>query len=184
MLEQLINSFFLVFVGEIGDKTQLLSLLLASRYQKSWTILAGVFFATILNHGLASWVGLQASNLIPESTLKWLLAGAFFVFAIWVLIPDRVGDLKPKGAMNVFFITFISFFIAEMGDKTQLVTVALGAKYSSVALVSFGTTMGMMASNALAIFWGPRVLQTIPMVWVRRLTCLMMFVFGMLILLS
>jgi putative Ca2+/H+ antiporter (TMEM165/GDT1 family) len=184
LLEQLINSFLLVFVGEIGDKTQLLALLLASRYQKYGSILAGVFTATILNHALASWVGLQAAQLIPDHILKWVLAGAFFAFAIWVLIPDKETDIKTRGSWSVFAITFVSFFLAEMGDKTQLVTVALGAKYSSVVLVSLGSTLGMMASNGLAIFWGPRILQSIPIEWVRRLTCMMMCIFGLLILLS
>jgi len=172
------NSFFLVFAGEMGDKTQLLALLLAARYRQPWVILAGVFVATILNHALASWAGgLVASYFQPE-VLKWALAILFFGFAIWILVPDKEDEFKESGRFGAFLTTVVAFFLAEMGDKTQLATVALGARYTQVWIVTLGTTMGMMASNALAIFLGEKLLKRIPMKWVRVFACILFFLFG------
>lgn len=181
-MEIFLNSFLLVFAGEMGDKTQLLALVLASRFRKPWTILAGVLVATLLNHALAAWAGGWISSLVPPDILKWILAVTFFVFGIWMLVPDKDEGLREAGGFGVFVTTVIAFFFAEMGDKTQLATVALGALYAQTALVTLGTTAGMMASNALAIFLGPRLLARVPMKWVRVFSCLLFFVFGLVIL--
>lgn len=181
-MEALINSFLLVFAGEMGDKTQLLSLLLAARYKKPWAILAGVFIATIVNHGLASWAGGFVASYFSPQTLKWTLVLTFFAFAGWILIPDKEGELNTVNGGGVFMTTVIAFFLAEMGDKTQLATVALGASYSSATIVTIGTTIGMVASNALAIFLGERLLKRVPMKWVRVFACLMFVAFGVVIL--
>ena len=184
MVQAILNSFLLVFISEMGDKTQLLSLVLTARYKKPWLILAGVFVATVLNHGLAAWIGGAAASLVSPETLKWVLALTFFAFAAWILIPDEEGELKSGNRFGVFVTTVVAFFIAEMGDKTQLATVALGAKYPSLWAVTFGTTLGMLASNALAIFLGDRLLQKIPMQSVRIFACALFVIFGIAILIG
>lgn len=182
-METLINSFFLVFAGEMGDKTQLLALLLAAKYKKPWAILAGVFVATIFNHAIAAYAGNWVSSLVSENTLTWILAGTFFIFGLWILIPDKAEEFKEVGHFSAFITTVIVFFMAEMGDKTQLATIALGARYDNMFLVTFGTTLGMMASNALAIFLGDKLLAKIPMKWVRIFSCMLFIAFGIGILL-
>lgn len=183
-MEALLNSFLLVFAGEMGDKTQLLALILAARYRKPWTILTGVFIATILNHALASYVGAFVSSFFAESTLRYALAGIFFVFAAWILVPDKEEELKTSRRFGPLMTTIIAFFLAEMGDKTQLATVALGAEYArQIWLVTIGTTLGMMASNALAIFLGDRLLAKIPMQKVRIGASILFAIFGLGILL-
>ena len=177
-MEALVNSFLLVFVGEMGDKTQLLSLVLTVRYKKPWTILAGVFVATILNHAAASWTGGFVASYFTPETLKWMLAFIFFTFAGWILIPDKEEDLDSTKKNNVFIATLTAFFFAEMGDKTQLATVALGARYSNAVIVTIGTTLGMLTSNAIAIFLGEKLLKQVPMNWVRALACLLFVAFG------
>lgn len=177
-LDALINSFLLVFAGEMGDKTQLLALILTVRYKKPWTILLGVFIATILNHALAAYAGGWLSSLVSPETLRWVLAVIFFAFAIWILIPDKEEDLKKESKFGALITTIIAFFLAEMGDKTQLATIALGARYASTTLVTIGTTLGMIASNALAIFLGEKLLQRIPMQWVRIFACILFVIFG------
>lgn len=183
-MEAILNSLFLVFVSEMGDKTQLLSLVLMARFRKPWVILAGVLVATLLNHALAAWAGEWVSTLLSPQHLKWVLAVTFFGFGLWLLVPDEEGEVKESGSWGAFLTTLVSFFIAEMGDKTQLATVALGARYSGVFLVTVGSTLGMMASNALAIFFGDALLKRIPMQWVRRAACGLFVLFGILILLS
>lgn len=179
-----INSFLLVFAGEIGDKTQLLSLVLAARFGRPWVILAGVLVATLLNHALAAWAGNWVASLVAPQTLTWILAVTFFAFAAWVLIPDKEGELRESAAFGAFITTVISFFIAEMGDKTQLATIALGARYPNAWMVTVGTTAGMLAANAPAIFWGPKMLKKIPMKAVRITAAVLFLLFGVLILIK
>lgn len=177
-MEAVINSFLLVFAGEMGDKTQLLSLVLASRFKKPWTIMAGVLVATLVNHAMASWLGEVAASYLSPQTLRWTLAIIFFVFAAWILVPDKEGEVKETGHFGAFVTTVISFFLAEMGDKTQLATIALGARYANTILVTLGTTFGMLASNALAIFLGHQLLARVPMKWVRISACVLFLGFG------
>lgn len=184
VLEAIFNSFLLVFVGEMGDKTQLLALLLAARYKKPWTILFGIFIATVLNHAFASWVGVVAAGFFEPETLKMILAGTFFVFALWILVPDKADELKTPGQFGILMTTIVAFFIAEMGDKTQLATVALGARYADVWAVTLGSTLGMVASNALAVFLGDRLLARLPMKWVRIFASVLFALFGALVLAS
>jgi putative Ca2+/H+ antiporter (TMEM165/GDT1 family) len=183
-MNTLFNSFLLVFISEMGDKTQLLALVLTTRYKKPVPILAGIFVATILNHALAAWAGQWLGSFFSEETLKWILAGTFFAFAVWILIPDKEGQVTAPKKFGVFLTTVVAFFLAEMGDKTQLATVALGAQYTSTLLVTLGTTLGMMGSNALAVFFGQRLLNKIPMKWVRIFACSLFAIFGILILLQ
>ncbi len=182
--ESFLNSFLLVFAGEMGDKTQLLTLVLIARLKKPWTILTGVTVATVLNHALASWLGGYAAAQISPYLLKWSLALIFFAFAIWILIPDKEDEIQTSGRFGVFVTTVICFFLAEMGDKTQLATVALGAHYSNVISVTVGTTAGMVAANGMAVFLGERLLKKVPMKWVRIVACLLFACFGVAILLQ
>ncbi len=181
-MDAILNSFLLVFAGEMGDKTQLLSLILTARFKKPWIIMAGVLVATLLNHALASWAGNFVSSFFSPQQLTWGLALLFFGFAAWILVPDKEGEIQESGRFGAFMTTTISFFIAEMGDKTQLATIALGARYPSVVLVTLGTTLGMLASNALAVFFGERFLAKIPMKWVRIIACVLFVLFGLAIL--
>lgn len=178
-MEAIINSTILVFISEMGDKTQLLALVLAARFRKPVPILLGIFVATLLNHALASYVGAFITNYFSDSTLRWALAITFVVFGVWVLIPDKDEGLKTSERFGAFMTTLIAFFIAEMGDKTQLATVALGAKYTSVAAVTFGTTLGMIIANAPVVFFGQWFTDRIPMKWVRRMASVLFIGFGL-----
>ena len=166
----------------MGDKTQLLALLLTVKFKKPWTILAGVLVATIFNHGLAAWGGSWLSTQFSQETLKWTLASSFFIFACWILIPDKEEKWERKKYFGAFLTTVIAFFIAEMGDKTQLATIALAAKYTNITTVTIGSTFGMMASNGLAIFFGNQLLKKIPLKWIRIFASLLFFLFGVMIL--
>lgn len=183
-MDAILSSFFLVFISEMGDKTQLLALVLTMRYKKPWTILAGVFVATLLNHALASWGGAWISQQVSHQTMTYMLSAIFIIFAAWILIPDKEGELTESSKYGAFLTTMVAFFIAEMGDKTQLATVALGAKYSSVWLVTIGSTLGMMASNALAVFFGDKLLAKIPMKYIRIMASVMFLIFGIAILIG
>lgn len=177
-MEAVLQSALLVFVGEMGDKTQLLSLVLVAKYKKPWLILFGVLVATLANHALAAMVGGFAAANVPEQTMRWILGATFLFFAAWILVPDKEGEVKNTSKFGVFVTTVVSFFIAEMGDKTQLATVALAAKYSNVLSVTIGSTVGMLASNALAVFLGERLLRKIPMKYVRIFAALLFALFG------
>ncbi len=181
-IDVFVNSLLLVFLAEMGDKTQLLALVLVVRFKKPWTILLGIFIATLLNHALSAVAGAWVSaNLNPEY-VRWGLVISFLAFALWILVPDKEEELKSKSSLGAFMTTLIAFFLAEMGDKTQLATIALGARYATeVVLVTLGTTLGMLASNSLAIFLGQALLAKIPMQWIRIFASGVFLVFGILI---
>jgi putative Ca2+/H+ antiporter (TMEM165/GDT1 family) len=160
----------LVAIAEIGDKTQLLALLLAARYRKPVPILAGVLAATIANHLLAATAGAAASAYIHGPWVKWVLGLAFLAFAVWALIPDRFeeGDQpKERAGRSVFWTTAIAFFFVEMGDKTQVATAALAARFHEVLLVAAGTTVGMMLANAPAVLIGEAAATRLPLKLIR-----------------
>lgn len=177
-LEAILNSFMLVAASEMGDKTQLLAFVLASRFRKPWPVFWGIFVATLLNHALAAWVGETVAQFIPANYLRWGLAAIFIIFAFWILIPDKEGDAREHGHWGAFLTTVVSFFIAEMGDKTQLATVALAARYQDIVMVTIGTTLGMMVSNGLAVFFGDKITQRISMKWIRIFSCVLFIAFG------
>ncbi|EYF07639.1 TMEM165/GDT1 family protein [Chondromyces apiculatus] len=177
-MEALLKSFALVAASEMGDKTQLLALVLALRYKRPWIIMAGILAATILNHGLASWVGGYVSSLVSPDVLRYTLAAIFGAFALWILIPDKDEDGPQNERFGPFLTTLVAFFLAEMGDKTQLATVALGARFQAPVLVTIGTTLGMLFADGLAVFFGERLTKRIPMKWVRIFAAVLFAAFG------
>ena len=178
-MEALFNSTVLVFISEMGDKTQLLALVLAARFKKPVPILLGIFIATILNHALASYVGSVITPYVSQDILRIALAATFIIFGLWILIPDKDEGLNTSDKYGAFLTTLIAFFIAEMGDKTQLATVALGAKYPSMTMVTLGTTLGMMLANAPAVMFGQWFTDRIPMKWVHRVASVLFIGFGL-----
>jgi len=169
MLEALLVSTAVVAVGELGDKTQLLALVLAARYGKPWPIIAGIFVATLFNHAIAGWVGNWVRGVVPADILRWLLALSFFAVAAWALKPDKLDDddAPPASRWGVFGVTVVAFFLAEMGDKTQVATVMLAAKFPSLAAVVVGTTLGMLLVNVPTVFIGRAAADKIPFRAVR-----------------
>ncbi|WP_333588188.1 TMEM165/GDT1 family protein [Phenylobacterium sp.] len=160
----------LVAVAEIGDKTQLLALVLAARFRAPWPILAGILVATLANHALAAGLGAVAGAWLQGPWMKWVLGGLFLAFAAWALIPDRLDeDEAPQKvrAGSVFWTTAVAFFFVEMGDKTQVATAALGAQFQQVALVTAGTTLGMMLANAPAVLIGEAAATRLPLKLIR-----------------
>lgn len=184
IFESVFNSFLLIAAAEMGDKTQLLAFVLASRFRKPWTILCGILLATILNHFMAALFGNLISQMVPQFYLKWILGFIFIVFALWILIPDKDEELNHKKRFGAFLTTLIAFFLAEMGDKTQLSTVALAAKYNSIYTVTFGTTLGMIFSDGIAVFLGEKFTHKISMRWVRIISSLLFIIFGVVIILG
>ena len=156
-------STLVVAIAEIGDKTQLLALVLAARFRRPWPIIAGIFVATVLNHALAGWLGaLVASHLTPD-LLRWIVAGSFLAIGLWTLKPDKIDDDASLPARGAFIATTIAFFLAEIGDKTQIATVALAAKYSPLWIVVTGTTLGMLLANLPVIALGAKFAQRLPL---------------------
>ncbi len=164
-MESLLVSTGVVALAEIGDKTQLLAFILAARFKKPLPIIAGILFATVINHGLAGALGAWITSVVGPQTLRWVLGGSFIAMAIWTLIPDRIEEEETRIAsrLGVFGATFVTFFLAEMGDKTQVATVALAAHYASASLVVVGTTLGMLIADVPAVFIGDRLAHRIPM---------------------
>ncbi len=183
-MEALTNSFLLVFISEMGDKTQLLALVLAAKFKKPIPIMLGILVATILNHALASYVGTFITNYISANILKWILSATFIGFGLWMLIPDKDEGFKDKHKWGPFITTTVAFFFAEMGDKTQLATVALGAKFTAPLLVTAGTTLGMLGADGLAVFFGHKFTEKIPMKWVHRFASALFIIFGVAIFLG
>jgi len=153
-----------VALAEIGDKTQLLALLLAARFRKPWPIVAGILVATLLNHALAAWLGARAATWLPPGTLRWIVAGSFLAVAAWTLKPDTLDDKDaPPPAHGAFVATTIAFFLAEIGDKTQVATVLLAARYHPLWEVVAGTTLGMLLANVPVVVLGSRFADRLPL---------------------
>jgi Ca2+/H+ antiporter, TMEM165/GDT1 family len=165
----LLTSTAVVAVAEIGDKTQLLSLVLAARYRRPLPIIAAILLATIANHALAAWIGDWIASELGTQGLRWLLGISFGAIAVWALWPDRVDDVRLSTRLGVFAASLLAFFLAEMGDKTQLATVALAARYGEFYWVLVGTTLGMMCANVPAVLLGERVIRLCPMKYIRWL---------------
>jgi Ca2+/H+ antiporter, TMEM165/GDT1 family len=177
-MEAILSSFLLVAASEMGDKTQLLAFSLATRFRRPGPILAGILAATLLNHGLASSVGVFVSSHVPPRVMAAVLAATFIGFGLWTLRPDTLDEDAAPPRFGPFLTTAVLFFLAEMGDKTQLATVALAARYESVVRVTVGTTLGMMLSDGLAVFAGDRLAHRVSSRWVRWFAAALFFVFG------
>ena len=164
-MEALLVSTGVVALAEIGDKTQLLAFLLAARFKKPVPIILGILVATVLNHGLAGAVGAWITHAVSPEILRWVLGASFIGMAIWTMIPDEIEDDEAQVAkrFGVFGATLITFFLAEMGDKTQIATVAMAAHYADPMLVVAGTTLGMLIADVPAVFVGDKLANKIPM---------------------
>jgi putative Ca2+/H+ antiporter (TMEM165/GDT1 family) len=168
----------------MGDKTQLLSFLLAARLKRKPPIIAGIFFATLANHFLAGSVGVWAASLVSPQVVRWIVALLFFAFGAWTLKPDKLEENPKLPAAGVFLTTLVSFFLAEMGDKTQLATIALAARYDSVVSVVLGTTLGMMIANVPAVWIGEALAHRVNMRVMRGVAAASFVLLGILALLA
>ena len=163
-LEAFLVSTGIVALAEMGDKTQLLSLVLAARFRRPWPIAWGILVATTANHALAGALGSWVTTALGPDVLRWVLGGSFIAMAIWMLIPDKLdeGDADSQPKFGVFATTLVAFFLAEMGDKTQVATVMLAAQFNAWAAVVAGTTLGMMLANAPVVWFGDRITRRVP----------------------
>ena len=168
-MESLLVSTLVVAIAEIGDKTQLLAIILATRFKRPVPIILGILVATLANHALAATAGYWVADLLSGVWFKWAIAVSFVAMAAWALIPDKADDDEAgsAGRYGVFLTTTIAFFLVEMGDKTQIATVALGAKFHSIAWVAAGTTLGMMLANVPAVYLGEAATKIVPLKYVR-----------------
>jgi putative Ca2+/H+ antiporter (TMEM165/GDT1 family) len=180
-MESLLVSTGVIALAEIGDKTQLLAFLLAARFKKPWPIIAGILVATLLNHGLAGALGAWITATARPEVLRWVLGASFLGMAVWTMIPDRIeaGESAAARRFGVFGATLITFFLAEMGDKTQLATVAMAAHYATPLLVVMGTTLGMLLADLPAVFIGDKFAARIPMKFVHALAAAMFALLGL-----
>lgn len=171
MLESLLVPTAVVTLAEIGDKTQLLALILAARFRKPWPIIAGIVAATLANHAAAGAVGAWFSSFFSDVVLHWVLAASFTATALWALVPDKMDDdeAETRRKFGPFMTTLITFFLAEIGDKTQVATVVLAAQYDYLSLVILGTTLGMLLANVPVVLAGNLAADRLPLTLIRRL---------------
>ncbi|MFZ5655726.1 MAG: TMEM165/GDT1 family protein [Pseudomonadota bacterium] len=163
-MSALLVSTATVALAEIGDKTQLLALLLAARYRRPGPIVAGILVATVANHALAAWLGHWISTLVSPHAMRWMVAASFAAVALWTLRPDRLdGDERPRSSGSAFLAALVAFFLAEIGDKTQLATVLLATRFDALGQVILGTTLGMMAANVPVVLLGHRFADRLPL---------------------
>lgn len=185
-LDALLMSTGVVTLAEMGDKTQLLAFLLAAKFKKPIPIILGIFFATIVNHGLAGFFGAWITALLSPEILRWVLGVSFIMMAIWTLIPDQLDEEEQLLSVKsgVFFTTLIAFFLAEIGDKTQIATVALAAHYASPMTVVIGTTIGMMLADVPAVFLGNAFAKKLPLKIIHAVAAAIFALMGIFILLK
>ncbi len=183
-MEAFLVSTGIVALAEMGDKTQLLALVLAVRFRKPWPIVWGILVATLVNHGLAGAVGAWVTTFLGPEILRWVLAGSFIAMAVWMLIPDTLDDAQSdtQPRWGVFGTTVVAFFLAEMGDKTQIATVMLVAQYHAYLWVVAGTTLGMMLANAPVVWLGERMTRLVPMRLVHTVSALIFAALGIAVL--
>jgi len=179
-MEAFLVSTGLVAIAEIGDKTQLLALVLAARYRKPWPIVLGILCATLANHALAAWVGAMVAAWVGADAMRWILGGTFIVMAGWCLIPDKADD-GPQAAKQAgaFLATLVAFFIVEIGDKTQIATVALAARFNALVCVTAGTTAGMMLANVPVVLFGDAIARRLPLRIVRAVAAALFVALGL-----
>ena len=179
-MEAFLVSTGIVALAEMGDKTQLLALILAVRFRKPWPIVLGILVATLANHAMAGALGAWVTTVLGPDVLRWVLGGSFIAMAVWMLIPDKIdeGDTPTAPRFGVFGTTVVAFFLGEMGDKTQIATVMLAAQYSAYFWVVAGTTLGMMLANAPVVWLGERVTRLIPIRIVHVVSALIFLALG------
>jgi putative Ca2+/H+ antiporter (TMEM165/GDT1 family) len=179
-VEALFVSTGVVALAEIGDKTQLLAFILAARFKKPWPIIAGILCATIVNHGVAGALGAWITSAVSPEILRWVLGASFLAMAIWTMIPDKIEEEETQVAkrFGVFGATLMTFFLAEMGDKTQIATVAMAAHYAHPLLVVVGTTLGMLLADVPAVFLGDKLANRIPMKVVHAIAAVIFAALG------
>ncbi|GAA3961236.1 TMEM165/GDT1 family protein [Allohahella marinimesophila] len=183
VLEAFLISTGIVALAEIGDKTQLLAFILAARYRKPLPIVLGILVATLLNHGLAGALGAWLTSLISAEHLRWILGASFLAMAVWILVPDKIDeDDLGRTRYGAFTATLVAFFLAEMGDKTQIATVALAAQYEALFAVVMGTTLGMMIANVPAVYVGEKLAHRMPVRLVHSIAALIFALLGIAIL--
>jgi putative Ca2+/H+ antiporter (TMEM165/GDT1 family) len=179
-MQALLTSTVVVALAEIGDKTQLLAIVLATRFKRPWPIIGGIFCATIANHFLAALVGVEVASVLDGTWFRYLIAASFIIMAGWTLIPDKFDESAQKPPrFGAFLTTLIAFFLVEMGDKTQIATVALGARFHDVVQVTAGTTLGMMLANVPAVFLGNELIRRVPLKVVRIVAAGLFLVIGL-----
>ena len=178
-MEALLTSTGLVAIAEIGDKTQLLAIVLATRFKRPLPIILGIFVATIANHFLAALLGSEVAAMLDGKWFRYLVAASFIAMGLWTLVPDTFDEVDAKPArFGAFLTTVVAFFLVEMGDKTQVATIALGARFHDVVAVTTGTTLGMMIANVPAVFLGNALIRKVPMTLVRTIAAGMFIVIG------
>jgi len=180
LMEAFLVSTGIVALAEMGDKTQLLSLVLAARFRKPWPIVWGILVATLINHGLAGALGSWVTTQLGPDALRWVLGGSFLAMAVWILVPDKLDDEEQEKSprFGIFATTVVAFFIAEMGDKTQVATVMLAAQFNSWFWVVAGTTLGMMLANAPVVWLGDALTRRVSLKWVHRISAVVFAVLG------
>jgi len=185
-LHSILVSTGIVTLAEMGDKTQLLAFLLAAKYKKPVPIILGILFATILNHGLAGLLGVWITQIFTPEILRWVLGLSFIAMALWTLVPDKIDDEEASFGVKsgVFITTLVTFFLAEMGDKTQVATIAMAAHYPSPIMVVIGTTLGMMIADVPAVFLGNSFAKKLPLKLIHAIAAGIFFVMGVLVLLK
>ena len=186
IIEALLISTGVVALAEIGDKTQLLAFILAARFKKPLPIIAGILCATLVNHGLAGALGAWVTSVVSADVMRWVLGLSFLGMAIWTMIPDKIEEEETQiaGHLGVFGATLVTFFLAEMGDKTQIATVALAAHYGAPVMVIAGTTLGMLVADVPAVFVGNKFAARIPMKLVHAVAAGIFALMGLLTLLK
>ena len=179
-MEAFLVSTGVVALAEIGDKTQLLALVLAAKFRKPVPIILGILATTVINHGLAGALGVWITSAISPEVLRWVLGASFIGMAIWTMIPDKIQEEETQVTkrFGVFGATFITFFLAEMGDKTQIATVAMAAQYAAPRMVLIGTTLGMLIADVPAVFAGDKLANKIPMKLVHSIAAAIFAVLG------
>lgn len=184
-MEAFLLSTGIVTLAEMGDKTQLLSLLLAAKFRKPVPIILGILVATLFNHAFAGAVGTWVQQTVGPDLMRWILGASFIGMAAWMLVPDKLDDTGTGAArFGVFGTTLIAFFLAEMGDKTQIATVALAARYDAFFQVVTGTTLGMMIANVPAVLLGERITRVVPIALVHKIAAAVFAVLGVMALLN
>ena len=179
-MEAFLVSTGIVALAEMGDKTQLLALVLVARFRKPWPILFGMLTATVANHAMAGALGAWVTTVLSAQTLRWILGVSFLGLAVWMLIPDKLDNNTPQPPprFGVFFTTMVVFFLAEMGDKTQIATVMLAARFNDYFSVVAGTTLGMMLANGPVVWFGEKMTRLVPLRVVRLVSALFFAALG------